>query len=114
VNESVENKAGDIVGDLVVYDDLEKNDASTSIEQEYQGDIGASDNADIDSDEQINVENQASNVQKESIFADSLEMKDTPTFNVLMIVRKSIQLIRQLMQMVILVKILIIQKMQRI
>jgi hypothetical protein len=32
VNEDVENKAGDIVGDLVVYDDLEKNNASTSVE----------------------------------------------------------------------------------
>ncbi len=26
VNENVENKAGDVVGDLVVYDDLEKNE----------------------------------------------------------------------------------------
>jgi hypothetical protein len=32
VNADVENKAEDIVGDLVVYDDLEKNDSSTSIE----------------------------------------------------------------------------------
>jgi hypothetical protein len=30
-----------------------------------------------DSDEQIDVENQANNVQAESIFADSSEMKDT-------------------------------------
>ncbi len=36
VNEEVENKAGDMVGGLVVYDDLEKNDASTSIEQKYK------------------------------------------------------------------------------
>jgi hypothetical protein len=86
VNEYVENKAGDMVGDFVVYDDLEKNDASTIIEQEYQGDIGASDyaeldqvhvvnnahsHANIDSDERINVGNQANNVQPESIFADS-------------------------------------------
>ncbi len=28
VHEDVENKAGDRVGDLVIYDDLEKNDAS--------------------------------------------------------------------------------------
>jgi hypothetical protein len=75
VNENVENKAGDIVGDLVVYDDLEMNDASSSIEQEYQCDIGASD-YDIDSDEPIDVENQAKDVQSESIFADSSEMKD--------------------------------------
>jgi hypothetical protein len=33
VNEDVENKAYDKVGDLVIHDDLEKNDASTSIEQ---------------------------------------------------------------------------------
>jgi hypothetical protein len=97
---------------------LDKNDASTSVEQEYQGDIGASD-YNIDSDEQINVGNQTKDVQAESIFADSSEMKDTSTlseqeFNVLMIVRKSIQSIRQLMQMVILEKILIIQLMQRI
>jgi hypothetical protein len=48
VNEDVGNKTHDIVGDLVVYDDLEKNDASTRIEQEYQGDIGASDYAELD------------------------------------------------------------------
>jgi hypothetical protein len=34
VNEDVENKAGDIVGDLVIYVDLEKNDASTIVKQE--------------------------------------------------------------------------------
>ncbi len=50
VNENVENKAGDIGENLAVYDDLEKNDASTSVEQEYQGDFGASD-YNIDSDE---------------------------------------------------------------
>ncbi len=43
MNENVESKAGDIIGDLVVNDDLEMNDASTSIEQEFQVDIGASD-----------------------------------------------------------------------
>ncbi len=80
MNENVENKAGDIVGDLVVNDDLEMNDASTSIEQEFQGDIGASD-YNIDSDEQINVENQAKDVQAESIFAYCSEMKDTSTLS---------------------------------
>jgi hypothetical protein len=34
VNEDVENKAGDKVEDLFIHDDLEKIDASTSIEQE--------------------------------------------------------------------------------
>jgi hypothetical protein len=34
VNEDVDNKARDLVGDLVICGDLEKNDASTSIEQE--------------------------------------------------------------------------------
>jgi hypothetical protein len=56
VNENVKNKAGDIVGDLVVYDDLGKNDASTSVEQEYQGDIGASNYAELD---QVHVVNYA-------------------------------------------------------
>jgi hypothetical protein len=56
LNEDVENKAGDMVGDLVIYDDLEKNDASTSIEQELQGDIGASDYAELD---QVHVVNNA-------------------------------------------------------
>jgi hypothetical protein len=54
VHENIENKAGDIVGDLVVYDDLEMNDASTSVEQEFQDDNGASD-YNIDSDERVNV-----------------------------------------------------------
>jgi hypothetical protein len=35
VNENIENKACDTVGDLVVYDDLEKNVAFTSVEQEF-------------------------------------------------------------------------------
>ncbi len=56
MNENVKNKAGDIVGDLVVYDDLGKNDASTSVEQEYQGDIGASNYAELD---QVHVVNYA-------------------------------------------------------
>jgi hypothetical protein len=96
VNEDIDNKAGDRVGDLVIYDDLEKNDASTSIEQELQGDVGASDYAELDqvhvvnnayihantdSDEQINVGNQANNVQAESIYADSSEIKDTSTLS---------------------------------
>jgi hypothetical protein len=52
------------------------NDASTSVEQEFQGDIGASD-YNINSDEPINVKNQAKDMQAKSIFADSSEMKDT-------------------------------------
>ncbi len=59
---------------------MEKNDAFTSIEQEFQGDIGASDH-NINSDEQINAENQAKDVQAESFFADSSEMKDTSTLS---------------------------------
>jgi hypothetical protein len=43
---------------------LEINDASTSVEQEFQGDIGASD-YNTHFDEQINVENQAKDVQAE-------------------------------------------------
>ena len=89
VNEDIDNKAGDRVGDLVIYDDLEKNDASTSIEQELQADVGASDYAELDqvhvvnnahshsntdSDEQINVGSKANNVQAESMFTDSSEM----------------------------------------
>jgi hypothetical protein len=35
--------------------------------------------ANIDSDEQINVGNQANDVQAESIFAESSEMKDAST-----------------------------------
>jgi hypothetical protein len=42
-HENIVDKACDTVGDLVVCDDVEKNDAFTSIEQEFQGDIGASD-----------------------------------------------------------------------
>ena len=70
VNENIENKAYDSVGDLAVHDDLEKNDAFISVEQEFQGDIGASD-YNINSDEHINAENQAKDVQAESMFADS-------------------------------------------
>ncbi len=80
VNENVESKAVDIVRDLVVNGDLETNDASTSVEQEFQADVGASD-YNIHSDEQINVENQAKDVQAESIFADSSEMKNTSTLS---------------------------------
>ncbi len=76
MNENIENKACDTEEDLAVCDDVEKNDAFTSVEQEFQGDIGASD-YNIDSDEQINAENQAKDVQAESIFADTSEMKDT-------------------------------------
>jgi hypothetical protein len=34
VNENIVNKAGDIIGDLVINDDLEMNDESKSVEQE--------------------------------------------------------------------------------
>jgi hypothetical protein len=43
VNESIVDKACDTVGDLAICDDVEKNDAFTSIRQESQGDIGVSD-----------------------------------------------------------------------
>ncbi len=43
MNENIEKKAPDTEGDLSVCDDVEKNDAFTSVEQEIQGDIGASD-----------------------------------------------------------------------
>jgi hypothetical protein len=35
VNENIVNKACDTVGDLAVCDDVEKNDAFTSVEQEF-------------------------------------------------------------------------------
>ncbi len=76
VNENIVHKACDTVRDLAVCDDVDKNDAFTSVEQEFQGDIGASD-YNASSDEQINAENQAKDVQAESIFADSSEVKDT-------------------------------------
>jgi hypothetical protein len=41
--------------------------ACDTVEQEFQGNIGASDN-NISFDEQINAENQAKDVQAESIF----------------------------------------------
>ncbi len=59
VNENIENKACDtvgLVGDLAVCDILEKNNAFTSIEQELQDDICASD-YNINSDERINADN---------------------------------------------------------
>jgi hypothetical protein len=43
VTENIVDKACDAVGDLAVCDDVEKNDTLTSVEQEFQGDIGASD-----------------------------------------------------------------------
>jgi hypothetical protein len=43
VNESIADKACDTVRDLAICDDVEKNDAFTSIEREFQGDIGVSD-----------------------------------------------------------------------
>ncbi len=43
---------------------MEKNDAFTSVEQKFQGDIGASD-YNTSSDERINAENQAKDVQAE-------------------------------------------------
>jgi hypothetical protein len=86
----------ELVAVASIHDDLETNDASTSVEQELQWDIGASDYAELDqvhvvnnahshantdSDEQINVENQANSVQAESIFTDSSEMKDISTLS---------------------------------
>jgi hypothetical protein len=56
VHEDVENKAGDMVGDLFIHDDLDMNDSSKSIEQELQGDVGASDYAEPD---QVHVINDA-------------------------------------------------------
>ncbi len=59
--------------------------------------------ANTDSDEQINVGNQAIDVQAESMFADSSEMNNHPRllnknyqFNLLLIECKSIQSIMQL------------------
>jgi hypothetical protein len=43
VNDSIVIKACDTVGDLAICDDMEKNDAFTSIEQESQGDVGVAD-----------------------------------------------------------------------
>ncbi len=40
VNENIADKACDTVRDLAVCDDVEKNDAFASVEQEIQGDIG--------------------------------------------------------------------------
>ncbi len=56
VNKNIVDKACDTVRDLAVCDDVEKNDAFTSIEQEFQGDIGVSDYK-TSSDERINAEN---------------------------------------------------------
>jgi hypothetical protein len=62
--ESVVDKACDTVGDLAICDDVEKNDAFTSIRQESQGDIDVSD-YNIYWDEYFFAENQAKNVQDE-------------------------------------------------
>jgi hypothetical protein len=43
VNENIVDKACDTVRDLAVCDDVKKNDAFTSVEQEFQGGIGTSD-----------------------------------------------------------------------
>ncbi len=64
VNENIEKKTCNTEGNLAVCDDVEKNDEFTSIEQEVQSGIGASD-YNINSDEQINAENQAKDVQAE-------------------------------------------------
>jgi hypothetical protein len=64
VNESVVDKACDTVEDLAICDDVEKNDAFTSIRQESQGDIGVAD-YNTSFDEQIIAENQAWDVQDE-------------------------------------------------
>jgi hypothetical protein len=64
VNESIADNACDTVGDLAICDDVEKNAAFTSIEQESQGDIGVAD-YNTSSIEQIIAENQAKDVQDE-------------------------------------------------
>ncbi len=43
VNKSIVDKACDTVRDLTICDDVDRNDAFTSIEQESQGDIGVAD-----------------------------------------------------------------------
>ncbi len=80
VNENKEDEACDTVRDLAICDDVKKNDTFISVEQEFKGDIGASD-YNIGSDQQINAESQAKDVQAESIFADSSEIKDTSTLS---------------------------------
>jgi hypothetical protein len=80
VNENIEDKACDTVGDLAACDDVEKNDAFISVEQEFHGGIGESD-YNLSSDEQINAKNQVKDVQAESNFADSSEIKDTSTLS---------------------------------
>ncbi len=62
VNDSIVYKACDTVGDFAICDDVEKNDAFTSIRQESQGDIGVAD-YNNSSDEQIIAEIQAKDVQ---------------------------------------------------
>ncbi len=59
MNESIVDNACDTVGDLANCDGVEKNDVFTSVEQD--------------------AENQAKDVQAESIFADSSDIKDTST-----------------------------------
>jgi hypothetical protein len=57
VNENIVDKACDSVRDLAVCDDVKKNDAFTSVEQEFQVDIGVYDYY-TSSDDQISAENQ--------------------------------------------------------
>ncbi len=64
MNESIVDKACDTVRDLAICDDVEKNGAFTSIEQESQGDIGVYDYNTI-CDQWIIAENQAKDVQDE-------------------------------------------------
>jgi hypothetical protein len=64
VNEKVMDKACDTVKNLAVCDVVKKNDAFTSIEQKFQGDIGVSD-SNTSSDEELNAENQMKDVQYE-------------------------------------------------
>ncbi len=59
MNESIVDNTCDTVGDLAICDGVEKNDVFTSFEQD--------------------AENQVKDVQAESIFADSSEIKDTST-----------------------------------
>ncbi len=78
----------------MIHDNFEENDASTRIEQELQAEVGVFDNVELDqvhevnnadshaskdSDNIINVGNQANDEQAESMFPDGLEMNDTST-----------------------------------
>ncbi len=142
VNKSIVDKACDNVGDLAICDDVEKYDAFTSIRQESQCDIDVSD-YDVSSDEQIFAENQAKNVQDEqelpgqcthhieiiNSIGEATDGNDDPSTDPdhtidaeksiidepdCTLDSMSIQLEKQMKLMVILVKNLMLQSMQRI